>query len=542
MLEIPQRIWKKVEGYTKPQKVFRTNHENVLCWKTLRKSDKKPVVIKLFEWEIVEHCADELRAAEVLKKIEHKNLVRVLDVVEDEEIGIYYVMECWGDDLRETIKVKPDIKITLEIIRQVLEGLAELHKHKLTHRDIKPENIFLKGAQVKIGDYGLVKSQRFITQLTTIAGTRDYMAPEVFSGNYDHRCDIYSTGVVLRELLTGEQPPFKNDRPTDIKNTLWNIVIQATDSKPEKRYQNTNDFINEISNILSNFDKLDWQEVMSDYERVTKKELSVSFVVKKEPIFQKLVIQRYPPKPELRGQDDSGVLVKTLQARLDEILRSAQNDKKEPDYNAMLPIATELRKAVVTKFDIYNSRSADALDKEAEIHLKLGNYPKSIELFKESLDITQKLYGLPSKEMIASLYNLAEAELKNTNYPASKEWYNLALRQSDKIFKGLPQNAIVINNLAGVHYLLKEYQPALNLYQGALAINEKHDRFSEPIMINLYNMALTYEAMDNKGTAEPLYKQASETLAKVPTDKLTLSEKDRQQIISGDNSGDTRLH
>jgi tetratricopeptide (TPR) repeat protein len=537
MLEIPQRIWKKAEGYTKPQgKPFRTNHENVLCWKALSKADKKPVVIKLFEWDIVEHCADELRAAEILKKINHKHLVRVLDVVEDEEIGIYYVMEHWGDDLRNTIKVKPDPKIAIEIIKQVLEGLAELHRHKLSHRDIKPENIFINPAYaeasagrrwwVKIGDYGLVKSQRFITQLTTIAGTRDYMAPEVLAGeSYDHRCDIYSTGVVLRELLTGEQPPFSGEASDE-------VIQKAMAKEPKDRFQTAEEFIDALIHhkdipFLRYGTPINWvsRYAQRSGAKDTKKEISVLSVssVVKNPIFQELKIQRYPPKPEMRGQDNPGVLVKTLQAKLDELINAH-------DANASLPVAEEWVKAVEQRFTRQNSRTADAYDRLAGIYLLLDNYQKSEETYRISLEIDRVLYGANSRQWVNDYYNLGRLFIYAGNYAKAKECFIFARKIA---IKNTSDYAIIANNAAVVHYCLKEYKDGLALLKEALVINEKQNRFSEPVAINLYNMALTYEAMGNKGTAEPLYKQAKETLAKLPPDKLAISDKDKEQIIGG---------
>ncbi|MEW6026313.1 MAG: serine/threonine-protein kinase [Planctomycetota bacterium] len=505
MLEIPSRIWKKIPGYSKPSKVFRTNHENVLCWKANRREDKKAVVIKLFEWDIIEESAAEIKAAQSIRDIDHPNLIKILEVGEDDDIGVYYVMECWGDDLRNTIKVKPDPKIALEIIKQVLEGLSEMHEHKLTHRDIKPENIFLKDGQVKIGDYGLVKSQRFITQLTTIAGTRDYMAPEVLAGKpYDYRCDIYSTGVVLKELLGDE--------------ALDGIIKKAMAKDPKDRFQTIEEFITALehpaSGVMRSEPKL-LQPVTQNPRPTTQNA---------QPIFQKLDIQRYPPKPELRGQDDPGILAKTLQAKLDELIKS--NDDK-----SALSVAEEWVKAVEQRFTKYNSRTADAYEKLAGIYLLLGNHQKSEENYRISLEIDRNLYGEPSRQTLNDYYHLAEMFAHAANYENAKKFYAVSLSTA---LKNTTDYSIIANNIAAVFYYLTEYKEALNLLKEALVINEKQSRFSEPVAVNLYNMALIYEAMGNKGTAEPLYKQAKETLNRfmqAPGNKLTISEQDKQRIM-----------
>ncbi|MBI5778521.1 MAG: serine/threonine protein kinase [Planctomycetes bacterium] len=513
MLEIPQRIWKKIPGYSKPSKVFRTNHENVLCWKTNRKEDRKPVVIKLFERDIIEESAAEIKAAQSIHVINHSNLIKILEVGEDDDIGVYYVMECWGKDLRDTIQIKPDPKIALEIIRQVLEGLAELHKKVGAHRDIKPENIFLKGNQVKIGDYGLVKSQRYVTQLTTIAGTRDYMAPEVLDGKpYDHRCDIYSTGVVLRELLTGEQPPFTGDAANE-------ICSKAMAPEPKDRFQTAEEFIKALT-PTKGLKNGRTEEPTINAGSSPSVSPSLRSSVSNSPIFQKLDIQRYPPKPEMRGQDTPGVTIETLKPQLDALL-------KQGDYESALKVGTEYVKAVKKRFGEHNSRTPDAIDILAGIFIKLKNYREASIHYAESLELDKKIYGSPSRQYIMSLYHLAQERLEAGDYPASKDYYTQAL---SLVIQGYNEEAIIRNNLAGILYLLKEYYKAITLYQEAITINEKAGKISEALVINLYNLALTYEAIGNHGTAQPFYKQAKDTLAKLPPDKLTLSDKERKQI------------
>ncbi|MEW6025693.1 MAG: serine/threonine-protein kinase [Planctomycetota bacterium] len=496
--------------------------------------DDKNYVIKAFDLGLLENASAELKAARQLQEISHPNLVRIIEVKRDTKLKIYYyVMECWGDDLRNTLKeVKADPKWILDIIKQVLAALSELHQHNMVHRDIKPENIFLKGNQVKIGDYGLVKSQRYVTQLTTIAGTRDYMAPEVLGGKpYDYRCDIYSTGVVLKELLGDE--------------THGEVCSKAMAEKPTDRFQTVEEFINALTHrkdakTTNSFTVIDGKIVRGLRCPIRPKENSLgqlSTPVVKSPIFQKLDIQRYPPKPELRGQDDPGVLVKTLQTRLDEILRStprnnrdsvaaSQNDK----YQSALPVAEEWTKAVEQRFTRQNSRTADAYDKLAGIYLLLGNHQKSEENYRISSEIDRRLYGEPSRQAVSDYYHLAQMFAHAGNYSKAKECYGFSLRMA---IKNTSDYTIIANNIAVVYCYLTEYQLGLNLLKEALVTNEKQNRFSEPVVINLYNMALTYEAMGNKGTAEPLYKQAKDTLAKLPPDKITLSEQDKQRISHG---------
>ncbi|MBI4711938.1 MAG: serine/threonine protein kinase [Planctomycetes bacterium] len=476
--------------------------------------DDKQYVIKAFDLSIIEDAAAELKAARQLQDINHPNLVRVIEVKRDPKLKIYYyVMEHWGDDLRNTIKVKPDPKVAIDIVSQGLEGLAELHKHKMTHRDVKPENIVIKNGIAKLGDYGLVKSKRYLTQLTTIAGTRDYMAPEVLEGKpYDNRCDIYSTGVVLRELLTDERPPF--NAPDDYPDE---VTRKAMAKEPANRYQSVEEFINalthrrgaEVAEKISNTPKL---SVSAESQQ--NPDLIVGAV--KSPIFQKLDIQRYPPKPTLYGeQDKPGVLIQTLQAQMDELA-------KGDDCEAMLKVARPLADEVERRFGKDNSRTADAYDRLAWVFLKRGDYRAASEWYSGASGIDLKLYNEHSREYLNSLYHLAEVRLAALDYPAAQEYYNrMTVIMAKLPIKDHPEDAIIRNNSSAVNHHLKEYRNAIDSYQKALAINEKHSKL-DAMAINLYNMGLAYEAMGNTPAAEPLFKKAAYFAGRVlkPDDPL----------------------
>lgn len=558
MLEIPERIWKKIAGYGKPQQVFRTNNDNVLCWKAIRRADKIPVVIKLFEWAVIEEARAEVTAAEQIKKISHPHLIRILDIGEDDDIGIYYVMEYWGKDLRDTIQLKVDDKVVLGIIRQVLEGLSELHRHKMPHRDIKPENTYYKSDIVKLGDYGLVKSQRFIRTLSTIAGTRGYMAPEVFSGKYDKRCDIYSVGVVLRELLTAEQPPFKSDKPANIPDDSWAVITKAMAQSPDKRFQDAEDFIRALNDLMIITVSIKRKPKKKPQDKKLPKHLADMQKYKPTsggqpvelkkgewwkpppkdkplpqtppqrqkdliPIFQEIKSSRYPPKPH--SDDDPGILIKTLQAGLDKA-SSQVRDISNPQLKEkkMLEIAQELATAIEKRFTKQNSRTADIYDKVAEIYLKLDDYQNAEKYYRESMAIDKQLYGEPTKEVLADYYRLAEVFRKAGNYEKARETYLFMIASSERIWKGRPEEAIIRNNLAGICYLLKDYQTPIGLLQEALSINERiTGKLSDEVIVNLINLYLTYQGQDNVQTANTLKEKATEIIKsrKGPNNKLT---------------------
>src|SRR6266404_947707 len=155
------------------------------------------------------------REARALARLNHPSIVCVHDYGEVD--GLYhFIMEYVdGLNLRQLMQGKPiDPALALQIVPQICDALQYAHDENVVHRDIKPENILIdKRGRVKIADFGLAKlvgrAPAFtLTASQQIMGTPHYMAPEQMErpSGVDHRADIYSLGVVLYEMLTGELP------------------------------------------------------------------------------------------------------------------------------------------------------------------------------------------------------------------------------------------------------------------------------------------------------------------------------------------------
>lgn len=158
-----------------------------------------------------------IREAKLAAKIHHPNLVAVYDAGQHAETGIYYIIMEYvsGGNVRELLKREEKLteKRALEITAQIAEALVAAHSHHMVHRDIKPDNIMFSAEGVaKLADLGIAKSTGDKdTQLTvdvSVFGTPAYMSPEqaLDSRMVDSRSDIYSLGIVLYEMLTGNKP------------------------------------------------------------------------------------------------------------------------------------------------------------------------------------------------------------------------------------------------------------------------------------------------------------------------------------------------
>lgn len=157
-----------------------------------------------------------IQEAQAASKLDHQNICTIYEIDESEAGEMYISMACYkGQSLKDKIKQRQiELKDALDIAIQIAEGLDKAHGKGIVHRDIKPANILMTEEGVaKIVDFGLAKlaGQLRLTRSGSTMGTIAYMSPEQAQGlDVDHRTDIWSLGVVIYEMITG-QLPFKGE-------------------------------------------------------------------------------------------------------------------------------------------------------------------------------------------------------------------------------------------------------------------------------------------------------------------------------------------
>jgi fused len=147
----------------------------------------------------------------ILRKLDHPNIVRLLDAFETDR-HMFVVTELAQGDLFSILEDDRTLseEYVRSIARQLVDALHYLHSRRIIHRDMKPQNVLVgRGGRVKLCDFGFARAMSVRTiVLTSIKGTPLYMSPEVVREQpYDHRADLWALGVILYELVTGE-PPF----------------------------------------------------------------------------------------------------------------------------------------------------------------------------------------------------------------------------------------------------------------------------------------------------------------------------------------------
>lgn len=167
--------------------------------------------------------------AKAAGRLNHPNIVTIYDVGKSGDVA-YIAMEFLeGRELRDVMNEKGMLPVeqVLDVVAQVALGLAYAHEHGIVHRDVKPSNIMLvRDGHVKITDFGIARmaSASIRTQTGMVLGSPKYMSPEQVMGkDIDQRSDIFSLGVMLYELLTG-QAPFDGENVNAIMYQTLNLV------------------------------------------------------------------------------------------------------------------------------------------------------------------------------------------------------------------------------------------------------------------------------------------------------------------------------
>ena len=212
------------------------------------------------------------REAKNAAALSHPNIVSIYDRGEAE--GTYYIaMEYLdGRSLKELILSRGDapIAVVVEYARQILSALRFAHRHGIVHRDIKPHNVLVDGeGRVKVTDFGIARAGTSqMTEAGSIVGTAQYLSPEQARGaDVDQRSDLYSLGVLMYEMLTGEVP-FSGDTPVeiamkhlsqtpappstkrhDVPRELDMVVMRALAKDPEDRYQSADEMEADLDRV-----------------------------------------------------------------------------------------------------------------------------------------------------------------------------------------------------------------------------------------------------------------------------------------------------
>lgn len=234
----------------------------------------RTVAVKVLKDQLVEdadftrHFRHEARAA---ARLSHPNIVNVYDVGEDDETYFIVMEHVPGENLKQYIRNRGRLSPpeAVAIARQIAKALVQAHAAGVIHRDIKPQNIILTDrGTVKVTDFGIAHAMDGTTVVngSTIFGSVHYFPPEQARGNaVGERSDLYSLGIVLYEMVTG-QVPFSGDTPVsvamkhlqqaitpprrlvkEVPEPLERIIMKAVRKDPYRRYSSALELLEDLT-------------------------------------------------------------------------------------------------------------------------------------------------------------------------------------------------------------------------------------------------------------------------------------------------------
>ncbi|GGH43878.1 serine/threonine-protein kinase PrkC [Paenibacillus silvae] len=214
------------------------------------------------------------REAQSAASLSHPNVVSIYDVGQEDDVH-YIVMEyVEGKNLNEIIKERAPLQVdeAVHIASQIADALDHAHHNQIIHRDIKPHNILIgRNGRVKVTDFGIARAvtSTTITQTGSVVGSVHYFSPEHAKGIVTgEKSDLYSLGIVLYQMLTG-QLPFLGESPISvalkhlqeefdeprkfnplIPQSVENVILKSMRKNPQERYQSAKEMQNDLETCL----------------------------------------------------------------------------------------------------------------------------------------------------------------------------------------------------------------------------------------------------------------------------------------------------
>ena len=258
------------------------------------KDNNKYAIKKIYKKNDIKYINLVEREIEIMKRLNHKNIVKLYDKIYTEK-HIFLIMELCDGDLNNYIKKNKLSENNIkEIMKQLIEVLKFVMDNNIVHRDLKPHNILInEDGTLKLADFGFAKEFKETLLTDTVCGSPLYMAPEILNHNkYNIKSDLWSVGVILYEMVMREHP-FKALNITELTNIVnkKKPIFLNTDINPECKK-----LIEKLLIVDSN-NRLEWEElyennwiynnnnVISEMNEKEKLKEEINILIKKEDSF-----------------------------------------------------------------------------------------------------------------------------------------------------------------------------------------------------------------------------------------------------------------
>lgn len=386
------------------------------------------------------------REVESLDKLNHKNIVRILDRGFDEGFQAFFIVLEYiqGQNFQEAFEniCRYEYAQKLELMEQVVEGIEYLHKKNIVHRDLKPSNLmFDKDGIVKIIDFGISKLQdTFYSDYTLAAfATKNYSSPEQMSGKtITYQSDIYSLGLIFYEIFTCTHITTRESMDVSmIPQGMQNILVKMTKEEPNLRYGT----ISELKRDVEKERSLLVQEryISLGFTNIVTKRLAASGYIEKEEttLALKILEEEYAGKCYMwPAKNKDGLFEGTYKLYGQRFISFLKIDQRDDKRFTVISIAFVQPDRLITQKEIaYEIPYGVQVGSGARIHYNAEINAQILSeevLNHEANYISHRDEDMHQKDITGKWKNILELERKQISQEKSTlTYYNLKINEED---------------------------------------------------------------------------------------------------------------